>query len=82
MAGARLDRARACCWARTSRAHLSNNLPFILAGGGWKHGQHLGFDVAKPYPLTNVYLSVLHRLGINRDKFSSSTGTCRGLEMT
>lgn len=71
MAGARLD-----------RAHLSNNLPFILAGGGWKHGQHLGFDVAKPYPLTNVYLSVLHRLGINRDKFSSSTGTCRGLEMT
>jgi hypothetical protein len=65
-----------------ANAHLSNNLPFVLAGGGWKHGQHLGFDVAKPYPLTNVYLSVLHRLGIERDKFSSSTGTCRGLEMT
>jgi hypothetical protein len=29
-----------------------------------------------------MYLSVLHRLGINADKFSSSTGTCRGLEMT
>jgi hypothetical protein len=65
-----------------ANAHLSNNLPFILAGGGWKHGQHIGFDVNKPYPLTNVYLSVLHRMGINRDKFSSSTGTCRGLEMT
>jgi hypothetical protein len=65
-----------------ANAHLSNNLPFILAGGGWKHGQHLGFDVNRPYPLTNVYLSVLHRLGIQRDKFSSSTGTARGLEMT
>lgn len=65
-----------------ANAHLSNNLPFILAGGGWKHGQHLGFDVERPYPLTNVYLSVLHRMGIDRDKFSSSTGTCRGLEMT
>ncbi len=63
-------------------AHLSTNLPFILAGGGWKHGQHLAFDATRPYPLTNVYLSVLHRLGIERDKFSSSTGTCRGLEMT
>ncbi|MSU66383.1 MAG: DUF1552 domain-containing protein [Opitutus sp.] len=65
-----------------ANAHLSNNLPFILAGGGWKHGQHLGFDPERPYPLTNVYLSVLHRMGISRDKFSSSTGTCRGLEMT
>jgi hypothetical protein len=65
-----------------ANAHLSNNLPFILAGGGWKHGQHLGYDVSKPYPLTNVYLSVLHRMGIQRDKFSSSTGTARGLEMT
>jgi hypothetical protein len=65
-----------------ANAHLSNNLPFILAGGGWKHGQHLGFDVNRPYPLTNVYLSVLNRMGIERDRFSSSTGTCRGLEMT
>ncbi len=63
-------------------AHLSNNLPFILAGGGWKHGQHLGFDRTRNYPLTNVYLSVLHRMGVQQDKFSSSTGTCRGLEMT
>ena len=65
-----------------ANAHLSNNLPFILAGGGWKHGQHLGFDVNRPYPLTNVYLSVLNRMGIDHDRFSSSTGTCRGLEMT
>ena len=65
-----------------ANAHLSNNLPFILAGGGWKHGQHLAFDPERPYPLTNVYLSVLQRMGISRDKFSSATGTCRGLEMT
>lgn len=65
-----------------ANAHLSHNLPFILAGGGWKHGQHLAFDPVRPYPLTNVYLSVLHRMGIDHDKFSSSTGTCRGLDMT
>jgi hypothetical protein len=66
-----------------ANAHLSHNLPFILAGGGFKHGQHLHFDNVRPYPQTNMYLSVLHRLGItNVEKFSSSTGTCRGLEMT
>jgi len=65
-----------------ANAHLSHNLPFIMAGGGFKHGQHLHFDNVRPYPQTNMYLSVLHRLGINADRFSSSTGTCRGLEMT
>jgi hypothetical protein len=65
-----------------ANAHLSHNLPFIMAGGGFKHGQYLHFDNVRPYPQTNMYLSVLHRLGINADKFSSSTGTCRGLEMT
>jgi hypothetical protein len=58
------------------------NLPIILAGGGFKHGQHLQFDNVRNYPTTNLYLSMLHRMGINKDKFSSSTGTMRGLEMT
>ena len=26
--------------------HDTKNLPVILAGGGYKHGQHLGFDKA------------------------------------
>lgn len=63
-------------------SHVTKNLPVIFAGGGFKHGQHLVFDRERNYPLTNLHLSILHRMGINADKFSSSTGTMRGLEMT
>jgi hypothetical protein len=60
--------------------HSTRNLPVLLAGGGFKHGGHLAFDPAKPPPLCNLYVSMLQRLGINVDKFGSSTGTLRGLE--
>jgi hypothetical protein len=61
--------------------HSTRNLPVLLAGGGFKHGQHLAFDPSKPPPLCNLYVSMLQRLGINADKFGSSTGTLKGLEM-
>lgn len=63
-------------------SHVTKNLPVIFAGGGFKHGQHLVFDRERNYPLTNLHLSMLHRMGIEVDKFSSSTGTMRGMEMT
>ena len=53
----------------------------LLAGGGYKHGQHLAFDKANNYPLPNLFVTMLQRLGIEADKFASSTGTMRGLEM-
>ena len=67
-----------------SNAHTCPNMPVIFAGGGFKHGQHLAFDTTpeKNYPLTNLLLSMLHRMGIDADKFATSTGTMRGLEMT
>jgi hypothetical protein len=61
--------------------HATKNLPVILAGGGFQHGQHLAFDPASPPPLSNLYVSMLQRLGIEADKFGSSTGTLTGLEM-
>ncbi len=60
--------------------HATKNLPVLLAGGGFKHGQHLAFDPAQPPPLSNLYVSMLQRLGIEADKFGSSTGTLTGLE--
>ncbi len=60
--------------------HSTKNLPILLAGGGFKHGQHLAFDPAKPPPLSNLYVSMLQRTGIEADKFGSSTGTLTGLE--
>jgi hypothetical protein len=60
--------------------HSCKNLPVLLAGGGFKHGQHLAFDAKSGPPLCNLYVSMLQRLGIEADKFGSSTGTLTGLE--
>lgn len=60
--------------------HSSKNLPVLLAGGGFRHGQHLAFDPKNGPPLCNLYVSMLQQLGIARDKFGSSTGTLTGLE--
>lgn len=62
--------------------HDTKNMPMLLAGGGFKHGQHLGFDKRNNYPLPNLFISMLQRLGIEVDNFASSTGTLSGLEMT
>lgn len=61
-------------------SHSTQNLPVLLAGGGFQHGQHLPFDPKNPPPLCNLYVTMLQRLGIEADKFGSSTGTLTGLE--
>lgn len=63
-------------------SHSNVNLPTFLVGGGFKHGQHLAFDKKHNYPLTNLYVSMLQRLGIEVDSFSSGKGTMKGLELT
>ena len=60
--------------------HSVNNMPVLLAGGGFKHGQHLAFDEANHPPLCNLFVSMLQRLGIEADRFGSSSGTLTGLE--
>jgi hypothetical protein len=61
--------------------HATKNMPVLLAGGGFKHGQHLAFEAKKSPPLCNLYVSMLQRLGIEADRFGSGTGTLTGLEM-
>jgi Protein of unknown function (DUF1552) len=65
-----------------ANAHSTINLPTLFAGGGFHHGQHLAFDRAQNYPLPNLFVSMLQRIGLDEDKFASSTSTMRGLEMT
>ncbi|MCB1278199.1 DUF1552 domain-containing protein [Prosthecobacter sp.] len=62
-------------------AHDNKNMPVLFAGGGFKHGQHLAFDQKNNYPLPNLYLSALQRLGMEEEKFATSSGTMSGLEM-
>jgi BMFP domain-containing protein YqiC len=64
-----------------ANTHVTTNLPTLFAGGGFRHGQHLAFDPIHNYPLPNLFVSMLQRMGIESDKFASSTGTMRGLQM-
>ena len=61
--------------------HTTNNMPVLIAGGGFKHGQHLAFDRDRNYPLPNLFVSMLQSMGIEADQFASSTGTMTGLDL-
>jgi hypothetical protein len=62
-------------------SHDNKNLPIIVAGGGFHHGQHLAFDPQKNPPLCNLYVQFLQRLGADVDAFGSSRGMIPGFEL-
>ena len=66
-------------------SHSCTHVPIILAGGTFKHGQHI---VAAPHedmntskPLAKLFVSMLQASGVQTDKFAHATGTMPGLEM-
>jgi hypothetical protein len=63
-------------------SHDNKNLPILVAGGGFRHGQHLAFDPKKNPPLCNLFVQFLRRLGADVNSFGSSTGTIPGFELT
>ena len=61
-------------------AHQHNNLPTVhagRAGGAIKSGRHI--RDADETPITNLYLSMLDRMGVPVDKLGDSTGRIAGL---
>jgi hypothetical protein len=64
----------------SANSHSNVNLPVLLAGGGFRHGQHLAFDRTNNYPLTNLYVSMLQRLGIEAGEFSTGKSTMKGVQ--
>ncbi len=65
-----------------ANAHSTTNMPTLFAGGGFRHGQHVSLDPAGgAYPLPNLFVSMLQRMGFDEEKFASSTGTMKGLEL-
>lgn len=65
-----------------ANSHTNTNLPIVLAGGGFRHSGTLWFEKnSNRPPLTNLYLTLLHRFGIPTEQFSTSTGTLTGLEL-
>jgi hypothetical protein len=65
----------------SANSHSNVNLPVLLAGGGFRHGQHLAFDTKNNYPLPRLFISMLQRLGIETNEFSTGKGTMNGLEL-
>jgi hypothetical protein len=57
-----------------SSSHDNNNLPIILAGGGFKHQGHVAFDTKNNTLLSNLYLRMLHHMNIEAKSFGASTG--------
>jgi hypothetical protein len=61
--------------------HAHDNLPLILAGnagGTIQSGRHLRY--APETPMANLFVSMMHRMGVELDSFGDSTGHLRGLE--
>lgn len=64
-----------------ANSHTNNDLPIMLAGGGFSHGQYLKLpkESRSRVPLSNLFVSMLQQFGLKTDKFSGSTGTLNGL---
>jgi len=68
------------CGIKCGNLHLEHNLPIAVAGRGkgtLRPGRRLRF--APETPLCNLYLSMLHRMGIKEESFGDSTGLLQGL---
>jgi hypothetical protein len=55
--------------------HSHHDLPVVLAGGGagaLKPGRHVQYP--KETPMTNLFLTMMHHMGVKTDKLGDSTG--------
>jgi hypothetical protein len=65
-----------------ANSHSNRDLPVILAGGGFSHGEHKHYARKGRHstPLCNLYLSMLQNFGLELDRFNTSSGTLTGFE--
>jgi hypothetical protein len=66
-----------------ANSHVNTDLPIILAGGGFRHGEHKRYpqEAKRRVRLCNLYVAMLQRFGVETDRFGTSTGTLTGLEL-
>jgi hypothetical protein len=78
--GSLLDNTLVYYGSSNSNTHNNKNYPLVLAGGkgmGFAHGQYLRFG--EDIPLSNLYVTMLERLGVPADRFADSTGPLPGI---
>ena len=76
--GSVLDNTIVLFGSGASTTHNPGNLPTLIAGGrnlGLQHGTYWRNGETR---MSNVYLSILHSMGIELDSFADSTGTLSG----
>jgi hypothetical protein len=61
----------------SGNSHTSSNLPVILAGGGYRHGEfkEAPSEGINKVPLCNLFLDIIQRMGVETESFGTSTGT-------
>lgn len=74
-AGSVLDNSIILFGSGASTTHYPKNLPTLIAGGanmGLTHGTYWRKEETR---MADIYLSILHSMGIEREAFADSTGT-------
>lgn len=59
-----------------ANSHKNSDLPIVLAGGGYRHGEFRKIPAAGPnkVPLCNLYVDIAQRMGVESESFGTSTG--------
>lgn len=57
-----------------SSSHDNTNLPILLAGGSFKHQGHVAYNAKENTLLSNLYVRMLHHMGIEANSFGASSG--------
>ncbi|MEQ9409064.1 MAG: DUF1552 domain-containing protein [Fuerstiella sp.] len=67
-----------------ANSHTNSDLPIILAGGGFRHGEHKQYpsESRRRVPLCNLYVSMLQQFGVETDRFGTSSGSLTGLDVS
>ncbi len=58
-----------------ANAHDPSNLPIFVAGGGYDHGRYVTHNESRNTPLCNLFVNLLNNIGIETERFGTSTGT-------
>ena len=57
-------------------SHKNSDLPILLAGGGYKHGEfrEVPREGINKVPLCNLFVDIAQKMGVETDSFGNSTG--------
>jgi hypothetical protein len=60
----------------SGNSHTNSDLPIILAGGGYRHGEFKKVESKglNKVPLCNLYVDLAQRMGVETESFGNSTG--------